>query len=66
MFWRRKIAKRLAQIGSNVDTSYMCFVNNDDPCTFPSYDDILSYLKQYRENNVISRLQIYRIETYSL
>lgn len=63
---KRKIARKLAKIGSMVDTSYMVYVNNDEPCMFPSQSDALSYIKEYRESNQIFRLQIYRIETYSL
>lgn len=66
MFFKRKIAKKLAKIGACVDTSYMVYVNNDEPVSFPSKDNLMSYLREYRSNNVISRLQIYRIETYSL
>lgn len=65
-FIRKKTAKRLAAIGSCVDTSYMLYVNNENPISFPCKDDLLSYLSEFRQNNVISRLQIYRIETYSL
>lgn len=64
--YKRKVAKRLAEIGACVDTSYLLYVNNEDPMTFGSYDDILSYLQNFRDNNVISKLQIFRIETYSL
>lgn len=60
------MAKRLVKIGSCVDTSFMVYVNNDEPISFPTKDNVLSYLKEYRSDNVISRLQIYRIETYSL
>lgn len=60
------MAKRLAKIGSCVDTSFMVYVNNEEPISFPTMDNVLSYLKEYRSNNVICRLQIYRIETYSL
>lgn len=60
------MAKRLAAIGSTVDISFLLYLNNDEPISFPSYDDALNYLRDYRSQNVISRLQIYRIETYSL
>lgn len=66
MFFKRKIAKRLAQIGSMIDTNYMLYINNEKPMSFQSYDDVISYLKEFRSNNVISKLQIFRIETYSL
>lgn len=66
MFFKRKMAKRLAKIGSQVDTAYMLYVNNLEPISFSNMDDVLSYLRDYRSQNVISRLQIYRIETYSL
>ena len=66
MLFKRRIARKLAKIGSQVDDSYMVYVNNEEPITFPSKDNLLSYLKEYRSCNVISRLQIFRIETYSL
>lgn len=66
MFFKRKVARKLAKIGSCVDTSFMVYINNDEPVSFPSKENLLSYLKEYRLCNVISRLQIYRIETYSL
>lgn len=66
MFRKRKLIKRLSDVGSRVDTSYMCYVNNDDAISFPSYDDVISYLKTYRQETTIFKLQIFRIETYSL
>lgn len=66
MFEKRKMLKRLAKIGSCVDTSFIVYVNNDEPISFPHYDDCVAYLKRYRDNNPISKLQIFRIETYSL
>lgn len=61
-----KIAQKLAEIGSCVDTSFIVYVNNDEPISFPAKKNLVSYLEEYRTYNVISRLQIYRIETYSL
>lgn len=66
MFEKRKMAKRLARIGSMVDTSFMVYVNNEEPIRFESYSDALDYLKRFRSENVIHKLQIFRIETYSL
>lgn len=66
LFKRRKLAQRLARIGSCVDTSYLLYVNNEDAMSFHSYDDALSYLKSFRSDNIIYKLQIFRIETYSL
>lgn len=66
MFKKRKMAKQLASVGSHVDTSYMIYVNNEEPVMFPSRDECMSYLKQFRESNEIFKLQIFRIETYSL
>ena len=68
MSWlfKRKMSKRLQKVGASVDESYLLYVNNDDPIAFPSRENCISYLAEYREHNVISRIQIYRIETYSL
>ena len=66
LFFKRKLAKRLASVGATVDTSFLLYVNNEAPISFSTQNDCISYLKSFRENNVISRLQIYRIETYSL
>lgn len=65
-FFRRICAKRLANIGSIVDTSYLVYLNNEGPMSFPTKDDAFKYIKNYRDNNVIFKLQIYRIESYSL
>lgn len=66
MFEKRKMAKRLAKIGSCVDMSFLLYINNEEPISFPTYANCVAYLKEFRENNVISKLQIFRIETYSL
>ena len=63
LFFNRKIAHRLAQVGSSIDTSYLLYVNNEEAISFPSKEDCISYLQQFRENNIISRIQIYRIDT---
>jgi hypothetical protein len=65
-FFKRKMARRLAKVGASIDTCYMLYVNNEEAITFPTKEDCISYLQQFRENNIISRIQIYRIETYSL
>lgn len=65
-FFRRRCAKRLAKIGSIVDTSYLVYLNNEDPMTFALRDDAYKYIKNYRDNNAIFKLQIFRIESYSL
>lgn len=66
MFRMRKIARQLASIGSMVDESYMIEINNESAMTFPDYDSLMSYLKRFRENNIIFNLKIYRINVYSL
>lgn len=66
MFRNRKIAKKLVAAGSCVDTSFMVYLNNDEPAVFPTHDDCMDYIRSYRENNCIFKMQIYRIETYSL
>lgn len=66
MFKKRKLLKKLSAIGTHVESTYSCYLNNDEAKYFPSQDDVFSYIKAYRENNVIFKLQIFRIETYSL
>lgn len=63
---KHKLAKRLADVGCSIDTSYVLYVNNLDPISFPTKDAALKYLSEFRSENVIFKLQIYRIETYSL
>lgn len=61
-----KYRKRLKRIGSSVDTSYMLYINNQQPISFPTQDDCFRYIKDFRRENVIFKLEIFRIETYSL
>ena len=62
----RKLAKRLAKIGSHVEDTYVVYLNNNEPISFESYYAALSAIKSYRENTEIFSLKIYRVETYSL
>lgn len=66
MFHNLRLRKRLQRIGSSVDVSYLLYLNNLEPISFPSQDDCFQYIKNFRNENVIFKLQIYRIETYSL
>lgn len=66
MFRNHKLRRRLAKIGSNVDVNYLLYLNNQEPITFPSQEACFKYIQDYRSENVIFKLQIYRIETYSL
>lgn len=66
MFKKRKLARKLASIGSHVESVYMVYLNNNEPLSFSSKSDLTSYVEHFREENVIFKLQIYRIETYSL
>lgn len=66
MFRKRKLLKKLCDIGSKVDTQYLVYVNEFDPVSFSNRDECYSYLKKFREDNIIHRLQMYRIETFSL
>ena len=45
---------------------YQEFVNNSDMIAFDSEDAAYKYLSEYRDNNVIFNLEMYRIEIYSL
>lgn len=66
MFKMLKLRRRLKEIGSSIDTSYLLFINNEKPISFPTRSQVLDYVKRFREDNTIFNLQIYRIETYSL
>lgn len=66
MFQGLKLRRRLKQIGSSISTSFLLYVNNEKPMSFDTRSSALSYLKRFREENVIFKLEIYRIETYSL
>lgn len=63
---KRKLAKRLAAVGSRVDEQYLLYVNNDEPICFTDYQSVIEAIQKYRERNEIFKLQIFRIETYSL
>lgn len=58
--------RRIKKDGSLLDIVYILYVNNLEPITFPSQASALSYLDSFRNENQIFKLQIYRIETYSL
>lgn len=66
MFQKRKLAKKLASIGSRVESSFMLHLNNEPAMTFQSKEDLLKYLETYRETNTIYSLAIYRVDVYSL
>lgn len=61
-----KLRRRFRQIGTSVDVSYLLYLNNQEPIHFPSQKDCFAYVKQFRNENVIFKLEIFRIETYSL
>lgn len=58
--------KRLEAIGSQVNVVFQVIVNNSDLISFDSEDAAYKYLSEYRDNNVIFALEMYRIEIYSL
>lgn len=64
--FRNKFKKRLKDNGTLVDCQYLLFVNNQDPMTFPTREAALSYIQKYRKETEIFKLQIFRVETYSL
>lgn len=66
MFKRRKYLKRLLSLGTNVLVCFRVVVNDCEPIEFSDYDEVVSYLTRYRESNVIYKLQIFRVEIYSL
>lgn len=63
---KRRMLKRLEAIGSQVNVVYQIRVNNADMIAFDSEDAVYKYLSDYRDNNVIFSLEMYRIEIYSL
>ena len=65
-FRLRKTARQLASLGSKVDEQFMVYLNNDEPVAFPTRSGALNYIKNYRLDNEIFLIQIYRINTYSL
>lgn len=66
MFDRIRNRRRLSKIGSCVETSFLLYVNEVEPISFPDRDSVVSYLSRFRETTPIYSLKIYRIETYSL
>lgn len=66
MFRRFKFKRRLKSTGVLVDTDYVVFVNNVDPIHFHSRDELDDYLRSFRKENEIFKLQIFRVESYSL
>lgn len=66
MFKWFRINRRLKRDGALVESSYLLYLNNLDPISFESRSDLSAYLKKYRVDNEIFKLQIYRIETYSI
>lgn len=66
MFEKLKMRRKLQNVGACVDTSYLLYINNEQPITFALRNDLMSYVQNFRNENPIFKLQIYRIETYSL
>ena len=66
MFKNREFYRRLKSIGSAVDTSYLVYINNEQPATFSSKDDAYQFIRNYRKETSIFKLQLFRIETFSL
>lgn len=66
MFQKRKYLKRLLSLGSNVLVCYRVVLNDDQPIEFADFNEVVSYLSHFRESNVIYKLQLFRVEIYSL
>lgn len=66
MFRMLKFKRRLRSTGDLVETQYLVFLNNVDPMYFNSRVELDEYLNSFRKENDIFKLQIFRIETYSL
>ena len=65
-FKKRRLAEKLASVGAHVDTTFLVYINNDEPISFLSRQSALQHIEEYRLTNQIFKLQIYRIESYSL
>lgn len=61
-----RINRRLKKEGILVESSYLLYLNNLEPISFENRVDLSAYLKKFRADNEIFKLQIYRIETYSI
>lgn len=66
MFRTLKLKRRLKSVGDVIETQFVVFLNNVDPMYFNSRVELENYLCSFREENEIFKLQIYRVETYSL
>lgn len=66
MFKWFRINRRLKKEGILVESSYLLYLNNLEPISFENRSDLSAYLKKFRADNEIFKLQIYRIETYSI
>ena len=62
----RKLKKRISKEGTLSECKYMVYLNNDEPRTFDNRSELQSFLEKYRSTNEIFRLQIFRVEVYSL
>lgn len=65
-FRSRKIQKRLDSSGSFIESQYVLFVNNVDPLYFNSRQELMLYLDEFRSHTSIFKLQMFRVDTYSL
>lgn len=61
-----KIRRRLKSDGVLVESQFVLFVNNVDPMYFQSRADLDNYLNEFRSHTSIFKLQIFRVDTYSL
>lgn len=66
MFLRLKQKRALKKDGSLVDSKFLLFINNCEPMTFSTRADLSKYLRNFRNETDIFKLQIFRVETYSL
>lgn len=66
MFNCFRVNRRLKKEGILVESSYLLYLNNLEPISFENRADLSAYLKKFRADNEIFKLQIYRIETYSI
>lgn len=66
LFRRKQLKSALENAGSHVDTSFLVYVNNESPMKFVFKDDVFDYLEKYRKGTEIFKLQIFKVETYSI
>lgn len=64
--YKRRLDVRLKNDGELVETIFMLYVNNHEPMNFATRSALSQYLTNFRKENEIFKLQIFKVESYSL